>query len=442
MKLKTILPIVLASVCFSYLSAAAFEATFIPRIQAKEEYTDNVDLDRNNKQDDFITTVTPGFTAGLKGKTAGMELSADPGYSFYANHSEKDDWNVSSNFNAWANTSKNTRLEVRDYFYLTSDPLSDRDVNVAPIDPNQPPDTTVRKGRNQYYRNNASGNFIYQFGKYDSLNLGFMYRRLDNSKDRFYEDNQGYIPSMQLDYWFTSHFGSRLIASYTRGTYDQSDNFTGTPTDNFDSYYGNLRMIRKLSRHLDGFVQYEHTRRHFNGRSHDYMIYNPSVGFTYQVLDHTNLEAYGGYFYRDVDSASNNQDPSGSLSLTQQFNRGSLYLNANGGYQSADFTSEANGYTQYYEGRAAFNYQLARRVNADIFGSYRRDKYKDASPSYTNHTSRAGAGLVIQPLNWLFVRFEYSFRNVSSRDNSQEYTENRGLVRFTLTPPRPFRTVQ
>ncbi len=442
MKLKLVAPLALAAVCFMCSTAAAFEATFTPRLQVREEYTDNVFLTRDNKKDDFITTVTPGFTTGLRGKAAGMELAADPGYSFYANNTQKDDWNVSANFNAWANTSKNTRLEINDNFYLTSDPLSEREVLVQPDDPTQPPDTTVRKGRNQYYRNNVSGNFNYRFGKYDALNLGFMYRRLDNSKDRFYEDNQGYIPSMQLDYWFTSHFGSRLTASYTRGTYDRSKNFTGTRTDDFDSYNGNLRLISKFSRHLDGFVQYEHTRRHFNGPTHDYMIYNPSLGITYQVLDHTELEAYGGYFYRQVDSASNNQGPSGSLSLTQQFNRGSLFLNAGGGYQSADFTSEANGFTEYYQGRAAFNYQLARRVNADIFGSYRRDRYKDARPRFTNHTSRAGAGLVIQPLSWLFVRFEYSWRNVSSDENVQEYTENRGLVRFTLTPPRPFRSVQ
>ena len=74
----------------------AFSAqfNFTPRSSAEVEYTDNVDLTEDDKEDDFITTVSAGFTAQLLGKTSGLELSFDPAYVFYEDFTGNDGWRL------------------------------------------------------------------------------------------------------------------------------------------------------------------------------------------------------------------------------------------------------------------------------------------------------------------------------------------------------------
>jgi len=43
-------------------------APLYPSVSVTEEYNDNIDLDRKNKKDDFITTVTVGGTLELLGR--------------------------------------------------------------------------------------------------------------------------------------------------------------------------------------------------------------------------------------------------------------------------------------------------------------------------------------------------------------------------------------
>ncbi len=68
-----------------FIPKIAFAAQFIftPRASVEEEYTDNVFLTHNHTEDDFITTLSAGFTAELLGRTSGLELSFPPGYPFY-----------------------------------------------------------------------------------------------------------------------------------------------------------------------------------------------------------------------------------------------------------------------------------------------------------------------------------------------------------------------
>ena len=73
-------------------TAAHAQLTFTPRVSVTEEYNDNIDLDRTNKMNDWITTVSPGAT--LEWLRAGGRACAclRPAYSFYADHDEYDSW--------------------------------------------------------------------------------------------------------------------------------------------------------------------------------------------------------------------------------------------------------------------------------------------------------------------------------------------------------------
>ena len=85
--------LILSVIVFSINSTGfAFQFQFTPRISASEQYTDNVFLSEKNEEEEFITRVSPGFTAELIGKTGRVEVSYDPTYEFYDEFDELDGW--------------------------------------------------------------------------------------------------------------------------------------------------------------------------------------------------------------------------------------------------------------------------------------------------------------------------------------------------------------
>ena len=128
------------------LNPPAFSAqfTFTPRTSAEVEYTDNVFLTKNNTEDDFITTLSAGFTAQLLGRTNGLEVSFDPGYVFYQDFTENDGWRLPATLRAWSNLTRSTRLELNNDFLRTDDPLSRDRITAEGGRVEETGDTTVR----------------------------------------------------------------------------------------------------------------------------------------------------------------------------------------------------------------------------------------------------------------------------------------------------------
>ena len=153
---RTISLVLLIAAFFHNPMAFSAQFNFTPRATATSEYTDNVNLTKDDKQDDFIIVVGAGFTASLLGKTSGAELSFDQSYAFYDENTDNDAWRIPLDFRAWTSPSKNTDLEFTNNFLLTEDPVSQRSF-LPPEDGRveETGDTTVRRGRNQYYRNTA-----------------------------------------------------------------------------------------------------------------------------------------------------------------------------------------------------------------------------------------------------------------------------------------------
>ena len=144
----------------------------MPTISVGTQYTDNLFLEDTNKDHDYITTISPSFKAEILGKKAGANIYYMPSYAFYDEYDELDEWRHRSRLSGWAELSKNTRINVNDYFLYTEDPLSIADI--APVrveDPDEPIDNTLRKTRKTYYTNSARVNLSHQFGEFETQDL-------------------------------------------------------------------------------------------------------------------------------------------------------------------------------------------------------------------------------------------------------------------------------
>lgn len=96
-------------------SRASAELTFTPSIMVREEYNDNIDLTRDNRIEDFITSVNPSL--GISLKTSIIELSADYGlhFRFFAKHSDRNETDLTQTQRVKADT---TLTVLPDRFFI------------------------------------------------------------------------------------------------------------------------------------------------------------------------------------------------------------------------------------------------------------------------------------------------------------------------------------
>jgi hypothetical protein len=451
MKAKTTCLLILAILFFMTPEAFSLQYTFQPRVSGTQEYTDNVFLSKDNEKDDWITTISPGFTAKAFGKNGELEVSYDPAYSFYQDFDENDGWSHDAKLLGYSNLAKSTRFDISNNFLRTQDPLDDEDI-LALRDGNviQEGDTTVRQGRRTYYRNTASARLSHQFGKDDSIYAAFVYGLLRNN-DSQEEDNDHYSPSVGLNYWFGPKLGIESNATYTKASFDQDSDFTGDGSDDFDNYAGSIRFIARTETRFSVFAQHNQVYRDFDGDDdNDYMLYSPSAGFTYVVEEGLNVRLGGGYFYQDVDNDEDEQGifGNGQIDKTWTSRRGFINLTALTGLDQNDFGAESVGLERYAAIQGSAKYDFLRNLSGDIGGSYRYSDVVGTAEQNTNddtgekvHRFRTGAGLTYNPLKWMAIRLGYTFNKVNSEDNEDEYDEHRGLLNITLTPDKPYRHI-
>ena len=391
-----------------------------PRVSAGVEYTDNVRLVPDNTESDYITTVTPGITLEVSGRPAGLTLDYAPSYVNYADGTYEDYWAHAVNLDGWWQSGRHTRFELTNAFLRTEDPISDDDL-------------TVRTTRNPYTRNTANISLEQQFGAENVATLGFEYSILEN-EDPTIDDSQEYVPSFELTYWMNVRWGLDLSAVYTRAEYDVP---APDVPDDFDSLYGSLRLLHRFNRHITGFFGYAHTYLDYEYSDqdlllNDYTIHDAFAGFEYDINDTTFLSVTAHYFVRDIEDGSDDDGTPIDLDFTKTFQRGSVALNAGGGYNYTTVSAENLGYYVYYGGGLTADYQFTRLITGDLLGLYEWRDYRDVPGGREDNVFRAGGGLSFELLRWLTMRAGYLYRVVDSTDEVNNYRENRVSLLFTI----------
>ena len=453
MNFRTISLVLLIAALSHNPPAFSAQFNFTPRSSVEVAYTDNVFLTKNNTKDDFITTLSAGFTAQLLGKTSGLDLSFDPGYVFYQDFTENNGWRLPANLRAWTDLTKATRLEFNDYFIRTEDPVAQERITAEGGRVEETGDTTVRRGREPYYRNNARVNISHQFGREDRVYAGFLYGLLRND-DNQVEDNDEYRPSVGLDYWFTQKFGSEFFGEFTRGEFSRQSNFDGEPSSDFDNWLGTLRFLGRMTRHFSLFFQYSQVYRDNDSNAEsDYIVYAPSAGFTYSTTEDMYLRLGLGYYWRDFKDDKNQEDPflNGEISKTWNFQRGSINITGLSGLTQNDFGAQNVGFQQFASIQSTVNYDFTRQIVGDMGAYYRyahtpsQERGGENVDKLDTNDYQFTAGIGYRPTLWMTIRLGYEFNKYNSSGgdsgggDSNDYTENRGLLTITLAPDQPWR---
>ncbi len=118
-------------IAVAWASRASAELTFTPSIMVREEYNDNIDLTKDNRRDDFITTVAPSLNALID--TNLLKLSLDYGLYFklFAKHSDENETSLAKTQRVRFDTTYNP---IRDILFLKVSDVYAR----VPIDERRP----------------------------------------------------------------------------------------------------------------------------------------------------------------------------------------------------------------------------------------------------------------------------------------------------------------
>jgi len=424
-------------------SAAAAQLTFTPRATVTEEYNDNIDLDRRNKMDDFITTVTLGGTLELQGQLSGLRVSYDPGYSFYADHDEYNSWQHNLLGTAWHNFSRQTRLDLTNYFLYAKDPLADNDVE------DQSGNIIVRgndqgqRNRDTYWRNQATARLNHQFGVEDSMYAQFTHGilKFDDPAD---DDSQEFTPSVGVTYWFTQWTGMELGGEYTRGLYDED-----TSTD-FNNYRGRMRLNQRITRDFGVYGEYLQIFRDFDENGgvstggdieNDYWVYAPSAGVFYQ-FDPTLTSSLGaGYFYQQIEDADDEQGPflNAEINKLWDFQRWNVRARGSSGLDSQDFSGDTQGFERFAQAELIGRYNFTRDFFGDIRSRYRYSDFVNSEDDEVDHRYSVDVGLGYSVTRWMTLRLAYAFDKLDAINSTDDYEQNRAYVTVTLQPDQPWR---
>lgn len=434
------------------IPALGLQGTYSHRVSVTEEYTDNLFSVPENKEEEYITIISIGVTGTLLWEKYGVELAYEPSYSFYDEQPEFDTMRHIALLRTWIDITRNNTLEFRNTFVVTEDPSPIREITELDSDESAvDEDHTVRTGRDTYRSNTSRLRYTSQFDEFDALFIEYFYSILKND-DETLEDNNRHGPVAGLTYWVTPNWGIDTLGSYTKTEYERSDEYTGSPSMDFERYYGLFRSIRKLSRQFEVYFAYAHTYIEFEDNlvNSDYHIYNPFIGFEYTPSENLSVSFDVGFFVQDIDEEEEfvqnidgvEEDETGLTSnvvLTKNLRKGSFVFTGAAGYYEAYFGAENLGLSKFYEAGSSVEYEIVRNLTGNIFANFRQDKYIDIKPERRDRAARCGIGLSYQYKNWLLFELRYTHRILNSTDDERDHKENRIFFRITMEPSQPYR---
>lgn len=252
--------------------------------------------------------------------------------------------------------------------------------------------------------NDLSAGLTHQFGKRDKAGVDFTYS-FNRYEDPNADEYESYNPSAFLSYWFNVKYGFDSSVSFDRTEFDQSNREE-------DTWSGDIRLIRKLTKHFQVYVKYAHTYSDDDTKVHE--VYNPSAGFDWNLSDTSTVSVGAGVLFNRYEYQEDSEDVFVDINEFKTFDfsrRSSLTISASSGYEESGTDAASLGFTTYYQAGFNYNYALAKRADLDITGSVKRDEFDEEQSDRIDHTFDPGPGVNWRPLRWMTLNMSYSYTN-------------------------------
>ncbi|WP_246294034.1 outer membrane beta-barrel protein [Desulfobacter latus] len=424
----------------------------VPTLTITEEYQDNYFQTGSDTFEEWTTSYELGFTLGFLKKRSKIYLAYNPEYTDYKNQNERNSLDQNASLSAAYQVTKHTSAKA-DISYdghdgnntgaswehsasASVDSQLTKTVKTSlAYDFSNSFDQQLRTGDyKEHQTHNASTSIHKAFGPRNSMGANFSYAT-DNYKNSDADEYESYEPSAFLTYWFSRRDGVETNIEY------ESKEFDTDAGNDYETVAGDIRYIRKFTRHFDGYVKYRHYMS--DKEDGDHIIYHPSTGIDWDITEDAGISIGVGILFHDWDNdKGDSTDPFLDLNAYKVFNlspKGSLTITGSSSYDASDDEAASLGYNISYQAGFSLSYLLARRLSSQLFGSYELQQFKE-TVDRRDDTYEIGGGLTWNPLKWLQVSANATHTNFKTDDASREdYKDNTITIFVRFVPERPIR---
>lgn len=412
--------IVVLSLFTFFSPALAQKYTLTPSLSVSETYDDNIYLDPQDEQSDYITAISPGISLNMASPRSELLLSYVPSFVFYGKNSEENTTRHLGSVTYRQDIEQHLKFEFTDTYVRSEEPLE----TTEGIE-------TVRRTRNPYQRNTGEARMSYLFGPEDSFTAGYSNDLLIN-EDPTLEDGTIHEPFADFIKWFDKRHGMGLSYRYSVGDFDRDDD---GPTSDYTGHDPAIRYLHRVDPQLSGYLSYAYTTRDFDNTifREDYDVHTAMVGVEKLFSAQTSLTAAVGYFIQEPERSDNESGPAYNVFFRQAYQRGRFLVGVAGGWDEQYLEAENRGFVEYRSYEASGEYQFLEKLSGYAGALYREDMYQQVD--IDTDSWRANAGIRWAFHRYVSLMFDYTYSTRDSDDPDDEYDNNRFMVVLTGSKP-------
>jgi len=425
-----------------------------PRLSCSWESSDNIFLDPDNgaasatnssRQPvaDSMTVVTPGISLEARGRRAGVAMRYDAGLASYASNDDLDTWRHEFRFDGKAAVSSRTTVTLRNSFLRTEDPNRLASDAASPDDLGQAPDTDpgILPARRPYTLSTTAAGIQFEPGNSNSVAAAYEYgrRREKSGTSDSYTRNRGSAKSV---WHFRSDWFGKADAAYESADFDESNDL--------DLWDASVEIGREMGGGLVCFGKYTHVRLETADADSDvpepgvsYTVADPEVGVVYTGKRGGIARLSAGYFFRSADDGNDTSGFSGTLNIARQSGRSVFSVLASAGHDEQIYARERSDSSTFSEVGSRVSFSATDLIRLGAQASYRRDKY-DNPPALDGGDGDWEADadgyafnfwIDYKPREWVTARLSYGYTDRFSREEDDNYVENRVSAVVTVGYP-------
>ena len=293
----------------------------LPSVSTSLAYDDNINADKNNREDDFIWSVNGAIRAQSLWRRHSLGFFASAGTGQYFKNSSESEVNWLVGSDGTLNLTRSSSLSGSvTYTRDTEDP--------------EDPDSEGNADDNVFHQINTSASYNRDFGTRIgwSLTGGFSRTEFENS-DSSDRDRSTYRISTSPSYRVNDDLSVNLTPSYSRTEYDSTDNDDGSDQGSQSvtltagaSYAVGPRLSASGNVGYSWFLPEDNNDDDTTG-----IVFSGSLGYVIDGRTSTSFAVNRSINDTDVDGASARINTSASASLTRALRRGMTLTFSAGG---------------------------------------------------------------------------------------------------------------
>ena len=448
----------------------------------QEQQTENQNVVNSNDERYSRFRLAPLLTLSSSSARDEINLRYSPSFRYdFENSDNEVDHDLSARFNRFI--TRDWQLKFSENYLLTdsveSQALNGASGTATPSDnaggeDMVGADSTVKLSDNQnrrrYWTNNLSLHSEYSYWEDSLFSLGYAFnvlRNIDNPQNSSYEDYDRHEVSTSVAHRFTSAWKLSVNGSYVRGLYDEAnpEQISTTTTAEVSTAGENTALNKDLNEYRAAtaleanLLDHQSQKLSYSFYGVDYdaaesnnsTIHDMTLGWQWDISKELMFSLGAGPTYYKVEGSDGQWGYNGNLALKYAFERGSIGLTANRGYERQNFNgTNENGLREFWQSRFSLNYQVLQDLSATLFSSYR---YEDEEvitaitpveidePTTVDNTDftttietfnrkrfSSGASLGYSFWQWYKLALSYNFTRQDSEQVDDSFDEHRVVL--------------